>query len=89
MIAALQTVRTQNPYETIVAVPVASPERLRTVRQWCDEIVCLLMPRSFWASGQFYDAFDQVGDEDAVEILRSFAPAARAAQQKTVRASEG
>lgn len=88
MIAALQMVKTQNPYETIVAVPVASPERLRTVRKWCDEIVCLLKPSYFWAIGQFYEDFSQVEDEEVVEILRSFAPAAQVAQEKTIRTGE-
>lgn len=78
MIAALQMARSQNPYETIVAVPVASPDRLVAVRQWCDEIVCLLTPRSFWAIGQFYEDFSQVEDEQVVEILRQCAAATAA-----------
>lgn len=76
MIAALQMVKAQNAYETIVAVPVASPDRLVAVRQWCDEIVCLLAPETFWAIGQFYQDFSQVEDEEVVEILRKFAVSA-------------
>lgn len=75
MIAALQTIRTQEPREILVAVPVASPDRLEMVRQWCDDVVCLLAPRSFWAIGQFYEDFSQVEDEQVVELLRAFAPA--------------
>src|SRR6516165_5475569 len=60
MIAALQTVRSQNPREVIVAVPVASPVRLAEVRRWCDEVVCSLAPEVFWATGQFYEDFSQV-----------------------------
>lgn len=78
MIAALQMVKAQNPHETIVAVPVASPDRLVSVRQWCDEVVCLLTPRYFWAIGQFYEDFTQVEDEEAVEILSTFKHAAAA-----------
>lgn len=77
MIAALQMVKAENAYETVVAVPVASPERLTAVRQWCDEVVCLLTPRFFWAIGQFYENFRQVEDEEVVEILRAFAHAAK------------
>ena len=76
MIAALQMAKAQHPCETIVAVPVASPDRLVTVRHWCDEVVCLLAPPYFWAIGQFYEDFTQVEDEEAVEILRKFAPVA-------------
>ena len=74
MIAALDAARASRPFELIVAVPVASPERLREVRRHCDEVVCLLAPPSFWAIGQFYVDFTQVEDEQAVELLRAAAP---------------
>lgn len=70
MIAALQAVRAQGPHELIVAVPVASPDRLAEVRRWCDDTVCLLTPSAFWAIGQFYDRFDQVEDEEVLRLLR-------------------
>lgn len=73
MIAALQTVRAQNPRELIVAVPVAPPERLAEIRRWCDEVVCLLTPEPFWAVGQFYDDFHPVEDDDCVALLRAAA----------------
>jgi len=75
MIAALQTVKTQGAREVIVAVPVASPDRLAEVRRWCDDLVCLLAPEQFWAIGQFYEDFSQVEDEEVIQLLREFAPA--------------
>jgi predicted phosphoribosyltransferase len=42
------------------------------VRQWCDEVVCLLQPEEFWAVGQFYQDFTQVEDEQVVALLRAF-----------------
>ncbi|MBI1902492.1 MAG: phosphoribosyltransferase [Planctomycetia bacterium] len=74
MIAALQTVKPQGARELIVAVPVASPDRLASVKRWCDETVCLLTPRDFWAIGQFYEDFREVTDDEAVDLLRQFAP---------------
>jgi predicted phosphoribosyltransferase len=74
MIAALQAVKTQNPREVIVAVPVASPDRMEEVRRWCDDVVCLLRPEEFWAIGQFYEDFTQVEDDEVVQLLREFAP---------------
>jgi predicted phosphoribosyltransferase len=79
MIAALQAVKAQNPREVIVAVPVASPERLEEVRRSCDEAVCLLSPEDFWAIGRFYEDFGQVEDEEVVRLLREFAPGERPA----------
>ncbi len=72
MIAALKVVRGQQPHELLVAVPVASPDRLEEVRQWCDEVVCLLQPEEFWAVGQFYQDFTQVEDEQVVALLPAF-----------------
>jgi predicted phosphoribosyltransferase len=80
MIAALQTVREQNPYELIVAVPVASPDRLEELRRWCDEVVCLLTPEEFSSVGQFYADFTQVSDEQVIELLRECAPVPQAAR---------
>lgn len=71
MIAALQGLNVQKPRELIVATPVASPDRLREVQRWCDEMICLHSPDAFWAIGQFYDDFSQVEDERAVQLLRS------------------
>jgi predicted phosphoribosyltransferase len=84
MIAALQALKTQFPREVIVAVPVASPGRLKEVSQWCDDVVCLLSPGEFWAVGQFYEDFRAVEDEEVVALLRQFAAAPRA---QTVKAA--
>jgi hypothetical protein len=78
MIAALQVIMAQDPGEVIVAVPVASPDRLAEVRRWCDDVVCLLTPAGFWAVGQFYADFRQVEDDEVVELLRAFAPVPQA-----------
>jgi predicted phosphoribosyltransferase len=73
MIAALREVQAQGPREVIVAVPVASPDRLEEVRRWCDDVVCLLRPEDFWAIGQFYQDFTPVEDDEVVKLLREFA----------------
>jgi len=80
MIAALQILKDQHPLEVIVAVPVGSPERLREVQRWCDEVVCLVSTENFWAIGQFYEDFTQVEDEQVIDLLRTFAPASQAAE---------
>ncbi len=74
MIAAIMTVRAQEPHELIVAVPVAPEDRLGDVRALCDRVVCLFVPQDFWAVGQFYRNFGEVTDARAAEILREFTP---------------
>jgi predicted phosphoribosyltransferase len=72
MIAALHTVRAGGARAIVVAVPVASPDRLAAVRASCDRVVCLHEPAAFWAIGQFYRDFEQVEDERVVELLRDY-----------------
>jgi predicted phosphoribosyltransferase len=74
MIAGLRVARALSPSELIVAVPVASLDRLEEVARWCDSVVCLHSPREFWAIGPFYEDFTQVSDEEVVELLRQHAP---------------
>jgi predicted phosphoribosyltransferase len=73
MIAGLHVVKGQGAAEVIVAVPVASPNRLAEVRRVCDGVVCLLAPAGFGAIGQFYEDFTQVEDAEVVSLLREFA----------------
>lgn len=77
MLAALHTVKAEQPRELIVAVPVAPPDRLAEIRRWCDEVICLLSPATFWAVGQFYEDFSAVEDAKVVQILRATAPKAK------------
>ena len=76
MMAALQTVRPQRPSQLIVAVPVAPLDRIPAFEERCDKVVCLHSPAEFWAVGQFYEDFPTVEDEQAVELLKGFAPTA-------------
>ncbi len=74
MIAALKMLRSHHhgtPRELLVAVPVGAPEGVKEVRAWCDDVICLLEPTSFWAVGQFYQNFRQVTDEEVIELLQS------------------
>jgi hypothetical protein len=83
MIAALHAVKAEKPRELIVAVPVASPDRLDEVRRHCDDVVCLLSPEEFWAVGQFYRDFTQVEDEEVMDLLRESSRTASAAPAPT------
>ena len=71
MIAALKDLRHRNPHELIVAVPVAAPDSLELVRQWCDETVCLLSPYGFRAVGNYYADFSPIEDEQVSDLLRA------------------
>lgn len=70
MIAALHATRAKNPARLICAVPVSPPDTLEKIRPLCDELVCLSAPPEFRAVGQFYVDFNQVSDDEVVDILR-------------------
>ncbi len=68
--AAVQALRPMQPARLIVAVPVASPAAWAWLRKFVDEIVCLYLPDTFLAVGEFYEDFAQVEDAEVVEMLR-------------------
>jgi len=88
IIAALQSVRQQSPHEVIVAVPVAAPARLKEVRRWCDEAVCLFATETLMAVGQFYENFEAVEDEQMMEIIREVSGRAKTPKQTILPSSE-
>ncbi len=64
---AVQLIKQQHPKQLIVAVPVAPAESLAKLN--VDQIVCPLQPEHLLSVGQFYKRFDQVEDEQAIELL--------------------
>lgn len=70
MLAALQTVRQQNPASIIIAVPVGAPDACSMLRSKVDSVVCVEMPEWFNAVGQWYDDFRQTNDQEVMQLLR-------------------
>jgi putative phosphoribosyl transferase len=68
--AAVQALRPMQPTRLILAVPVAPPAAWAWLRKFVDEIVCLYLPDTFLAVGEFYEDFAQVEDAEVVEMLR-------------------
>lgn len=61
------------PKKLVVAIPVAPPSGLQKLHKspFVDDVICLLTPWNFSAVGQFYENFDQVDDEEVIEILKN------------------
>lgn len=70
MMATLQALRVEEPSHIVVALPVAPASALPPIVELADEVVCLCAPAFFEAVGQFYVNFEQVSDEEVVEILK-------------------
>ena len=76
VMVALKAVRKARPRRIVLAVPVAPADTFSKLRPYCDEIICLLKPRDFYAVGAYYDQFGQTSDAEVVrylELSRSFA----------------
>lgn len=70
MLAAVRALRAVGPARLVVAVPVAPASTCRWLRREVDELVCLEAPEDFYAVGQFYRQFEQIGDEEVIALLR-------------------
>lgn len=68
--AALRLIRTAGPRRLIAAIAVAPQESADRLAHSADEIICPLIPDGFRAVGQYFDAFDPIGDEEVATILR-------------------
>ena len=71
MAAALAPRRQRRPARLIAALGVASQEALERLETLADEVVCPESPYHFMAVGQFFAHFDQVEDDEVVELLAS------------------
>lgn len=67
--AAIQAVRTQDPAEIVLAVPVSSPESASRLSDEADRVICPLQPEAFAAIGSWYQEFSQVSDDEVRSIL--------------------
>jgi putative phosphoribosyl transferase len=69
MRAAAAALRAGGPARLVVAVPVAAPQTCAELRQWVDDLVCVLRPDPFYAVGLWYADFSQTTDADVWRIM--------------------
>jgi putative phosphoribosyl transferase len=69
MRAAIEIARQLHPARLVVAVPVGAPDSLAALAPLVDQLICLLAPPRFHAVSQWYDDFDQTGDDEVRDLL--------------------
>lgn len=69
MRVAIRAVRHHAPARVIVAVPVAPPDTVHSLKTEADEVVCALTPAQLLSIGRWYKSFDQVDDTEVRELL--------------------
>ncbi len=67
--AAIKLVRSMKPRKLIVALPVGPENTVATLGDMVDDVICLETPANFFAVGQVYEDFEQVTDNEVVEII--------------------
>jgi putative phosphoribosyl transferase len=67
--AAIRGLRRRNPTNIVLAVPVAPPDTITSLKREADEVVCLQQPDSFEAIGLYYLDFRQLSDEDVIKLM--------------------
>ena len=73
MVAAIKSVRQRGAKRTIVASPVASGEAYDMLEPIADEIVCLVISRSYpFAVASFYDNWYDLDDDEVMKYLRDW-----------------
>ncbi len=69
-LTALRTARFENPARLILAIPVGPADSVRQLADEADETICLRQPAHFMAVGQFYRHFEEVTDQQVLDILK-------------------
>jgi putative phosphoribosyl transferase len=70
MLSAVRTVKVRGATEIVVAVPVASVEAVKNIEKKA-RVVTVLTDPNLMSVGQYYDFFQQVGDQRVLEILKN------------------
>ncbi|HEX6286280.1 MAG TPA: phosphoribosyltransferase family protein [Acidimicrobiia bacterium] len=68
-VAAVRVARALGAESVVVATPVAPQDTVERLQRVADQVVVLETPSPFYAVGQAYLDFDQVGDEEVAQIL--------------------
>jgi putative phosphoribosyl transferase len=71
--AAIASIKKESVAKLVVALPVGPPETVGVLRQMVDDIICLETPPEFMAVSRCYLDFNQVSDDEVVNLLRKSA----------------
>lgn len=69
MRAAIAYAKQQGAAKIIAATPVATVDILEQIAPEVDEVVSVLLPKTFLGISAFYDTFGQTSDDEVIELL--------------------
>ncbi len=68
-LAACHLARAAGAARVVIALPVASREAVAALREAADDVMCVDVPASFMAVGQWYADFGQTSDAEVADLL--------------------
>lgn len=68
--AAVQALRKAGTAALMVAVPVAPPSAIASLRRQVERVICLATPHPFHAVSIYYDDFEQTTDAEVIALMR-------------------
>lgn len=68
---SLRLVLSAGADRVIAAVPVGPPATISRLERIVDAVVCPIQPPTFFAVGAWYENFQQVSDEEVIELLET------------------
>lgn len=67
--AAISAIKSKNPQQIILAVPVVSASACQMLGSEVEQIICLEMPRNLRSISLWYDDFSQTSDQEVCDLL--------------------
>lgn len=71
MLTAAKVAKRDGADQVILASPVASPQAAEMLKEECDQLVCLAIPKPFNNLAECYIDFTPLSDETCADILRA------------------
>ena len=68
--AACKVARALGASKVLLAAPVGSANAVRLLSKDADEVICLQIPETFFAVGEWYHDFSATSDEEVADLLR-------------------
>ena len=70
MIGTIDIVKLGEPKKIVIAIPVAPLEAINRLKGMVDSLICIDSPQNFIGVGQFYENFEQVSDQEVIQLLK-------------------
>ena len=68
--AAIEAIRKLHPKRIVFAAPICAYDTAQQLRSLVDDVVCLATPYDLMAIGYWYQNFEQVTDEEVLDLLK-------------------